>query len=229
MSGPASYRVVYSRRRNVQLTVERDGELVVRAPEGTCEDVVAALVESKRHWIAEKKAHPQKYQARHHPPGKELASGEAMLYLGRNYRVDIIDSDSNAIEFNQKFVVPRTLANGDGREAFRDWYFSRAKERLVPRADRWARVLGVEPKSVTITDVRYRWGSCTPAGAVRLNWRLIKAPSPVADYVVVHELAHLLESSHSPRFWSIVRSQVPRLDAARAWLRDQGHLLEQDL
>jgi predicted metal-dependent hydrolase len=224
-----SYRVVYSRRRNVRLTVERDGQLIVRAPEGTSREVIESIVAAKKRWIAQKASHPQKYQPRAHAPGKELVSGETMLYLGRNFRIDVVDVASREISFNQRFYVPRELARRDGRERFREWYVARAQDRLVPRTYDWAQKVGVVPKKVVVADLTFRWGSCTAAEVIRLNWRLIKAPVPVSDYVIVHELAHLLESSHGPRFWSIVRSQVAHIETARDWLRQHGQLLEADL
>ena len=222
------YRIVYSRRRTLGITVERDGAVIVRAPNGMDESEVHQLVASKRRWITKKIAHPQKYQ-QSVPPGKELVSGESMLYLGRSYRVEIIDSSSSSgIEFDQKFLVPRNVSV-QGREAFRKWYEDAARKKLVPRAEQWAAKLGVQPGHIKVTDVKYRWGSCTPAGNVSLNWRLIKAPVSVGDYVIVHELAHLLQPSHDERFWSIVRSQISRVDSSRTWLRENGQLLEQDL
>ena len=77
--------------------------------------------------------------------------------------------------------------------------------------------------------VHFVWGSCTVNDNVNLNWRLIKAPMFVIDYVIVHELAHLIESNHTPRFWNIVRTQAPMTEKARSWLREQGQLLEQDI
>jgi predicted metal-dependent hydrolase len=222
------YTIVYSKRRTVGISVERNGSVVVRAPEGISDEELERLVSAKKWWISEKVNHPLKYKAKDHPPGKELVSGESMLYLGRNYRIEIAESCSDRIEFDQKFIVPRSIVDR-GREEFRNWYWRTAEQKLVPRVLDWARRLGVEPGRVRVVDVQYQWGSCTPAGNVSLNWRLIKAPSPVADYVIVHELAHLLEANHGDRFWSVVRSQVPRVDVSRAWLKQHGQLLEQDL
>jgi predicted metal-dependent hydrolase len=222
------YRIVYTKRRTLGITVERDGAVIVRAPNGMDESEVRQLVSSKSRWIAEKVAHPQKYH-RSTPPGKELVSGESMLYLGRNYRVEIVDSSpTSGIEFDQKFLVPRCVSER-GRVEFRAWYEDAARSKLVPRVEHWAEKLGVQPSHIKVTDVKYRWGSCTPAGNVNLNWRLIKAPVSVGDYVIVHELAHLLQTNHDDRFWSIVRSQVSKVESSRAWLREHGHLLEQDL
>jgi predicted metal-dependent hydrolase len=222
------YTVVYSNRRTVGISVERDGAVIVRAPSGMNESEVDRLVSSRRRWIDSKVSHPQKYDGGLPPPGKELVSGESMLYLGRNYRVEVVDSKSSQIELDQKFIVPRSVSER-GREEFRQWYMRAAEKQLVPRASEWAKTLGVKPGRIRIADVKFRWGSCTPAGTVKLNWRLIKAPTSVGDYVIVHELAHLLEASHGDRFWSIVRSQIPKVDESRSWLRENGQLLEQDL
>ena len=222
------YELIFSDRRTLGITVERDGVVVVRAPEGTSRETVDRLVESKKRWITGKVSHPQKYQAAPHPPGKELVSGESMLYVGRSYRIEIVNDSRDEIHFDHVFLVPRGISER-GREAFRDWYAQRAEERLVPRAAEWAKRLGVEPSSISVSDVRYRWGSCTPSGHVRLNWRLIKAPAGVADYVIVHELAHLLESNHGDRLWSIIRSQIPKVDASRDWLKEHGQLLEEEV
>ena len=162
-----------------------------------------------------------------HPPGKEVVSGESILFLGRAYRVDLVDSDDEGIRFDGRFLVPRGLQER-GPEELRRWFMRSAADRLMPTVDQWALRLGVDVGRVRIADDRLRWGSCTPAGNVSLNWRLVKAPPAASDYVIVHELAHLLEPNHGHRFWTIVRSQIPRPDAARRWLREHGQLLEED-
>ncbi len=80
-----------------------------------------------------------------------------------------------------------------------------------------------------IVDSRFRWGSCTPKDNVTFNWRLIKAPVLVIDYVIAHELAHLIEANHTARFWNIVKAQLPGMEKAKVWLKKYGQFLEQDL
>ncbi|MGS0686531.1 M48 family metallopeptidase [Nakamurella sp. GG22] len=222
------YEVRYSERRSLRITVERDGRIVVRAPAGTARKDVDDLVRARQRWIRDKVGHPQKYPAQRHAPGKEMVAGESMLFLGEEYRVEVVESSSVGIEFDHKFIVPRRLVESAGHE-FRKWYIAAARREMVPRAVGRAEQMGVEPGRISIVDLRYRWGSCSRSGAVRFNWRLIKAPMSVVDYVIVHEMAHLLEPSHSERFWSIVRSQIPRADRSRVWLKENGRLLEQDL
>jgi len=217
-----------AKRRKLTVTVERDRSIVVHAPAGVSDEKIRRAVESKRQWIHEKIRHPQKYQALPHPPGKELVSGEAALYLGRQYRIEVVNRGLAEIEFNQRFRIP--ACQGKKRaEVLRDWYVNKAGEKIVPRVKLHARALGVEVADIKIVDNRFRWGSCTLRNNVNLNWRLIKAPQFVIDYVIVHELAHLIESNHSPRFWNIIRAQTPTMDKAKAWLKEHGQLLEQEI
>ena len=106
---------------------------------------------------------------------------------------------------------------------------AKAWDKILPRVDRHAHELGVEFATAKIVDNRYRWGSCTVKDNVNLNWRLIKAPMFVIDYVIVHELAHLIEANHTPRFWNIVRTQTPTMNKAKAWLKENGQILEEDI
>ncbi len=84
-------------------------------------------------------------------------------------------------------------------------------------------------RQAKIVDNRYRWGSCTVKDNVNFNWRLIKAPMFVIDYVIVHELAHLIEANHTPRFWNIVRAQSPKMEKAKQWLMENGQILEEEV
>lgn len=221
-----AYKVVYSRRKTLTITVERDRSVVVTAPEGTTPEKIRQVVESRKLWLYEKTRHVQKCDPLPHPPGKELVAGESLPYLGRLYRIELVEGDGE-IRFEQKFIVPRACVGE--LPAFRDWFISQAKATILPRVVSHAKNLGVVFKEAKIGDGKYRWGSCTPQDNVIFNWRLIKAPMFVIDYVVVHELAHLIEENHTPRFWNIVRSQVPGMDKAKAWLQKNGALLEEDL
>ena len=220
------YKVVYSKRKSLTISVERDRSIVVKAPEGTAPEKIHQIVESRKLWLYEKTHHAQKYSPLPHPPGKELVTGESLPYLGRHYRIELV-AGQGGIRFEQKFLVPQALT--DKSAAFRNWFVSRAEEKILPRVRMYANNLGVIYKEAKIGDGKYRWGSCTPNDNVIFNWRLIKAPMFVIDYIVVHELAHLIESNHTPRFWNIVNAQTPTMEKAKAWLQAHGALLEQDV
>lgn len=223
-----TYTTVRSaKRKKLTLTVERDSTIIVNAPEGTADEMIARVVDSKRQWLFEKLQNAPKYQDRAHAPGKEVVSGESALYLGREYRITLTD-DSADVLFNREFAIPRG-SRLKIRQVFRDWYLKQAREVILPRAYRYAEELGVKVGEVSIVDNRLRWGSCTAKNNIRLNWRLIKAPMAVIDYVVVHELAHLLVANHTPDFWNIVRAKVPAAEKSKTWLKTHGQLLEEEI
>ncbi len=217
-----------TKRRKLTITVERDRSVVVHAPADLPEEKIHKVVAAKRRWIYEKTNHPQKYRDLPHGPGKELVSGESAFYLGRQYRIEVVKEGLTEVRFARGFLIPALLGKRK-EEVLREWYIGRAKEKIIPRATMQARRLGVETAAIKIADGHYRWGSCTTRNNVGFNWRLIKAPMFVIDYVIVHEMAHLIEANHTPRFWNIVRTQIPMLDKARAWLKENGALLEEKL
>jgi len=215
------------RRKKLTITVERDRSVVVHAPESTAGEKIQAIVESKRQWIYEKIRHAQKYELPH-PPGKELVNGESALYIGRHYQIEIVPDSLEDIRFEQRFLIPERLAS-DGKRLLQQWYMDRAKEKILPRTQKIANDLGVIFTTAKIVDNRYRWGSCTTKDNINFNWRLIKAPMSIIDYVIIHELAHLLEANHTPRFWNIIQAQSPKMEKAKKWLLDNGQILEEDI
>ncbi len=224
-----TYKVKRSpRRRSLTITVERDRAVIVHAPDDAPDEAIEQAVASKRQWIYEKLSHPQKYHGLPHPPGKELVNGESALYLGRQYRIELVSADMAKVELAQRFLIPKQEA-AKRADAMKEWYIGKANERIIPRVMQHARQLGVDVTRIRIVDNHYRWGSCTPTGNISLNWRLIKAPMFVIDYVIVHELAHLIEANHTPVFWNTVRAQAPTMDKARAWLKENGQMLEQTI
>jgi predicted metal-dependent hydrolase len=224
-----NYQIVRSaKRKTLTITVERDRTVIVHVPEGTPDQKVHQVVDAKRQWILDKLRHPQKYKERRHPPGKEVVNGESAPYLGTNYRIEVSDTASGDVEFSGRFLVPPER-QAKRREVLRDWYIGQAKEKLLARAAQHARELGVKFTSARIVDNRYRWASCTADGSVNFNWRLIKAPMFVIDYVIVHELAHFIEANHTSRFWSIVRANAPTMEKGKTWLKEHGQILEEEV
>jgi predicted metal-dependent hydrolase len=215
------------RRKTLTITVERDRTVVVRAPQAAAEEDIRRAVEAKRQWILDKLRSPQKYKDRV-PPGKEVVNGESAPFLGREYRIEVTPTESGQVEFEDKFLVPPARQT-ERREVLRGWYVAQAEQTIIPRAGHHARELGVEFSSARIVDNRYRWGSCTVGDSVNFNWRLIKAPMFVIDYVIIHELAHLIEPNHTDSFWSIVRAKTPTMERARTWLKEHGQVLEEEI
>ena len=226
MLNDMNYEVIFSKRNTITITVERDRAIIVRAPEGANPDRIKSVVESKNRWIFKKLRHPQKYN--NGVKKKEFVSGETVLYLGRNYRLEVENDSDESIRFIGKFVIT-SVTPDRADKLFTDWYTQKAKRKIIPRAFYYDRDMGVKFNEIKISDMKVRWGSCTPRNNLHFNWKLIKAPMYVVDYIIVHELAHLLEKNHTSSFWNIVQAQIPGYLKARDWLKENGEILEYSL
>ncbi len=122
-------------------------------------------------------------------------------------------------------AMPRLVVSGaeeHGARRLRDWLVSEAKRDLEARVDYHAGRLSLTPRRIAVRDQKSRWGSCTSDGQLSFSWRLVLAPPLVLDYVAAHEVAHLAEMNHGPRFWRLVKQTMPRLEEAKRWLRMNG-------
>lgn len=222
---PFQYEVKYSKRKTLNITVERDRKIIVRAPEQLPLDKIDSIVRSKKYWIKEKLNHAQKYPVLLET--KEFISGETLMYLGKSYQLLVVDENIEGVEFDRRFRIAKTNQY-KANDLFKSWYLKKALEKIEPLAKEYARSLGVTYNECKTSEMKYRWGSCTPANNIIFNWRIIKAPMYVVSYLVAHELVHLIESNHTPRFWNILSIQVPNYQRAKDWLKKNGHMLEVD-
>ncbi len=219
------YEIRYSNRKTITITVERDRSIVVKAPVGADPAKIDALLESKKLWLYKKLNDAQKYDST--KAQKEFVAGETVLYLGKKYRLEIKKSEIEEIKFSGKFIIAAVSEERAGK-VFVEWYKKRAAEKIIHRVAYHAKNMGVQYNKVMVSDLKYRWGSATPKDNLNFNWRLIKAPMFVIDYVIVHELAHFLEANHTPAFWNTVEVQVPKYLKAKTWLKEHGGLLESE-
>jgi hypothetical protein len=219
-----AYEIVRSDRKSIGITVERDRRVIVRAPKRASETAIVLAIRRKKLWIWRKVRHPLKYPvpATH----KEFVNGETFLLLGQHYELDLVDRDNPPISLVGRCLQIAQHRREDAHRLFRAWYLSQAKRELPTRIRRIATEMGVTYSRICIRDVRFRWGSCSAAGTLTFNWRAVQAPGIVIDYLIVHELAHLLESNHSEEFWNIVAVHSPSWAKARLWLKMNGPLLE---
>ncbi len=149
-----------------------------------------------------------------------------LLFLGGEYEITrIVDA---AARPSVKFFADRfyvTVAD-DSREAFLlpliKWYRRQARDIITRRAEEFGKKLGLDYNRICIKDQKTRWGSCSSLKNLNFNWRLIMAPVKVIDYIVIHELIHLAEMNHSPKFWRLVESYCPDYKEHRKWLRENS-------
>lgn len=204
------FSVRYSTRKTLGITVSPDMQVLVKAPLQAGMDKIESIVKKKAPWILKQ----QDYFLSFHPktPFRRYVSGETHLYLGRQYKLRVIRTHKNWVHFTgrelQVFVKPKTAV----KEVLELWYRERAKLKFAeiaePLIEKFKKYK-VVPKSIYLQDMPTRWGSCTPKGKIILNPQLIKAPKPCIEYVIVHELCHLVHKHHTHLFFLLQQKEMP--------------------
>lgn len=213
-----------ARRRALEITVERDGELVLSAPTDTPEALLRDFVQRKRMWIYRQLARHDALPAE--APRKVFTEGEGFSYLGRSYRLRLVDESDTAVKLTGgRFVMPKALAR-DGRELLVRWYIERARAWMTTRVADYAARMEVAPAGVRVQDLGYRWGSCGKGDWLYFHWKSILLPARIAEYIVVHEMAHLHEPHHTPEFWRRVERAMPDFKLRKDWLSQHGQGVE---
>ena len=215
-------KVIRSHRRTIALEVTHDATLIVRAPIRVPSGFIEEMIEEKRSWILRKMAEMRQRPATHI---HEYVDGEQFLFLGNPYPLRFMDNDDGTIERTDMLYVSRNLAP-DLRSCLKRWYMHEAGAILRERCAWFSMITGHTPVSIRISDAKQRWGSCTHRGGLSFSWRLVQAPPGIIDYVVVHELVHLVQHDHSRKFWAKVREIMPDYEARRKWLRENERLLK---
>lgn len=215
-------QVVRSKRRTIALIIERDGRLIVRAPLRTSLKAIREFAATKQDWIRDKQALVREKYARVQP--KTFVDGERFLFLGKTYPLKIVENVPDALEFSDQFLLKRSRL-ADAQALFKTWYRQQAGRVISERAAWYAARHGFRYSQVKITSAKTRWGSCSTKGTLSFTWRLVMAPLPVVDYVVVHELVHTIEKNHAKGFWERVRAIIPDYAEKRDWLEFNGAAL----
>lgn len=212
------------RRRTMQITVDRDGSLLVTAPPETDHARLTEFVREKQFWIYKKLA--EKAQLQGSLPRKEFVNGEGFLYLGRSYRLRIVDEQDERLKLVAGRFNLRRSALPEARDAFVRWYGRRGHVWLSTKVQEHAPAMEVDPAEIRVQDLGYRWGSCGKGKRVYFHWKTMLLPREIAEYVVVHELVHLHEPHHTPAFWSRLERAMPDFDRRKAWLAKHGRQVD---
>ena len=234
-----AYALKRARRRSIGFIVGLEG-LSVNAPKWIGVGDIETALREKAGWILRKLGEQQARQQRLHAAKVDWRDGTSIPFLGEAVIV-VLDpratgavlntgaAAANAVQGQITGVpkltlhigLPHTCTAEQIRDAVQSWLQRQAKRVFEERCRHFSRQLGVRYTRLSLSSAQTRWGSATADGTIRLNWRLIHFAMPTIDYVVAHELAHLREMNHSPRFWDVVRSVVPDFEQARGTLKDK--------
>jgi predicted metal-dependent hydrolase len=218
------YHLSYQERKTLGISVLPDLCVEVKAPlEATFEDV-EARVRQRASWILRQQRELERYLPR--IPERQYVSGETHRYLGRQYRLKVVEAEREWVKLNRGYLHVSTANKRDTervRELLEEWYCRQARrvfhERLdavYPRVQR----LDIPYPELVIRRLQARWGSCSPNGAITLNVTLIQTPKSCIDYVILHELCHLKENNHSRAFYQLLDYVLPDWESRRTKLNE---------
>ena len=205
-----TFSLRYSARKSLGITVTPDMDVIVKAPVDTSIEKIKEKVKKKAAWIIKQ----QSFFLTFYPktPERKFVSGETHLYLGRQYRLKVTDGSKNDVTHRGSYIEITTKDKAKANELLRQWYRDKAKEKFgviaEPLIEKFKKYK-VEPTALYIQDMPTRWGSCTPKGKIILNPELIKAPKHCIEYVIIHELCHLVHRDHTQKFIDLQTKEMP--------------------
>jgi predicted metal-dependent hydrolase len=220
------YTLVRSKRRSIGFLIGDDG-LRLTAPKWVTIAEIESAIREKQQWIFTKLNERRERSARRLQPQMQWCDGAAMPYLGADITLRIVATQSAGVAFDTELRVltvclPADASEQQLKDRVQGWLQLEAKRLFAERLPIYAEKLQVSYHSFALSSATTQWGSCTADGKIRLNWRLIHFTLPLIDYVIAHELAHLREMNHSPKFWATVQSIFPEFQEAKKALRDHA-------
>jgi len=224
-----------ARRRTVQIRLATADYLEIAAPAGMSWDKIQQLLTGKYAWIRRQIRRLEASAA--NPANSSLTHGSIVLYQGKPHTLLLLaDGKGKPNVTYAHCAISVHLGELVGLDndpvvyhSLKKWYLAQALVRLVDRTNHWASQIGVHPTRISLRDQKTRWGSCSSRGTISYNWRIIMAPPEVLDYLVIHELCHMIHHNHSAAFWAEVARWTPDCRNQRRWLRLNGTVLSKIL
>ena len=220
------------RRKTCAITISSLADVTVHIPHWLPEKELHAFLSKHESWIAK---HVNSLQALKKQNQRQYINNETFLYLGEPLQLRLLAHDYRTARIHiddDRLLLhcPESWQHNTQKKekAVSKWFRTRANDILCDRLLFWEKRMSLTARSHIIRSLKSRWGSCSSSGRITLNWRLIKAPLSVIDYVVIHELSHLVHMNHSPSFWTFVKTYCPRYNTEKAWLKTHGVLIQNE-
>lgn len=215
-----NYEVIRRKRKSSSLIVENDGTVKLIVPIDTLDEDIEKIIESKRYWIYTKQSEFESLN--YSRVDRKFVNGQGFLYLGASYRLEIVDNLEVDIKlYRGKFYMNKSKVL-KGKDVFKDFYREKGLIKISERVNLYKGMMGVNPNNIRVMELKNRWASCTDEGNLNFNFKCMMAPLSIIDYIVVHELAHLIHKDHGSEFWNMVDKIIPDYEKRRNWLRDNG-------
>ncbi len=218
-SSVIEYSIEYTNRKTLGISVHPDGSVSLKAPLDAGCEMIKERVRKRASWILRQKRYFESFGVPTTP--RRYVSGESHLYLGRQYMLRVTPSHVNAVHYQSNIIEVECRQRRDAGVLLLTWYRQRAKvkfpEYAQPIIEQFS-VYGVKPKGISIRRMEKRWGYCTKDGQIYLNPRLICAPRCCIEYVITHELCHLVHRNHTKAFYALLTKEMPHWEKWKAKL-----------
>ncbi|PCJ31783.1 MAG: hypothetical protein COA90_05170 [Gammaproteobacteria bacterium] len=219
--------VIKSNRRKTAALKIKHNRVSIHIPSRLPLKFAQDFVIKKTPWIQQKLTE----QSQQAPIDKQFIEGENFLFLGQDYALTLVHAEKSVSvskTISQLKITGRLnrLSKNTLRASIITWYKQQATLYLRSRTAKLAKNTEFKPKTITVKTYKARWGSCGVRGDLQYNWKLILAPSDIIDYVIIHELCHLVHHNHSALFWGLVKKHCPNFKQAQQWLKQNGYRLE---
>jgi len=223
------FGIEYRNRRTMAIQIKPPDMVIVLSPPGIPEGIIRNRVKSKGSWIVKKLSELRDLDPEDNK--KDFIDGEYFSFLGNNYGIKIIKSVKKIPKVffqDNRFCIETSDPSNQYRmrKIMEKWYREKSDRIINDRVGLYIEKIGKRPRDVKIKEQKRRWGSCTAKGKLYFNWRISMAPPGIIDYIVVHEMSHLVHQNHSIRFWQKVGSILPDYKVRRKWLKDNGIKLD---
>ena len=204
------FTLVFSERKTLGISVMPDLKIIVKAPFTSPLENIFEKIYKKAPWILKQQSYFLSFNPRN--TEKRFISGESHPYLGRQYQLKVILSIRNTVHYKGRFIEIQTKNKSKTKYLLKEWYREKAKEKFEEFAEpiiHRFKKYQVNPAGIYILEMPTRWGSCTPKGKIILNPELIKAPRGCIEYVIIHELCHLVHHNHTQKFIDLQNKEMP--------------------
>ena len=211
------YTLIKSKRKTISIMIDKEANIIVKAPISVSQRYIDDYVASKKSWIEKNVKKMTEHAAMRQP--KKYDGGEIFMVFGKEYTMCISSIDNKIrIEENKMYFPLKFLSNP--QEHMIKWYISIAKQYIIKRTQQVAEQINLKPDKIKITRADKRWGSCSSKKNINFSYKLVMANEHAIDYVIIHELVHLLHMNHSQQFWSAIASIMPDYKLQKKYLKE---------
>lgn len=197
--------IIRTKRKSLALTINEKGELIVHAPKNMPIEDIMQFVFKKQNWITKKCNEINSVLEKN----REIVNYNEIFFLGKRYKVVETKGITNPYLTNDSLLIENATNFNKKKKILKEWYLSNTETTLVPKLQKLSSEMNLRYESIQIIDSKAKWGMCDSTKSIYLNWKLLMLSPELVDYVIIHELSHLVELNHSDKFWNIVGSMIP--------------------